>query len=168
LSKLLRKLEKKIWMDPQIAINLGGLQADALKNFSTTSNALSVYYAGNDTIPTERILAAIAGGRENIQEVDYAVFDSKLLEKHEIKTNQINGKTADDKVNELHLDLVELTANQIYLLASSIQISGELKRISKINIGRKISIGLKEGCLDQKKVNQSLIPKLNKYSHSCS
>lgn len=155
-------------MNPQKAHELGGLQADALKNFETKENAFSVYEVENELTDIERILAAIAGTRDNVQEVEYASFDSNLLEEHEIKTKKIKGATADDEVNNLHIDLIDLTAKQLYLLASSIQKDGKLIRILKKEIGRKITEGLKEGYLDKKKINEKLLPKLTKYAqNSC-
>ena len=62
------------------------------------------------------------------------------------------GHTADDKINNLHIDLIALTAKQVYLLASSIQKYGKLTRILKKKIGREITEGLKEGYLDKKKL----------------
>ena len=144
MSILFRKLERKVYMNPQKAHELGGLQADALKNFKTKENAFSVYEVENELTDIERILAAIAGTRDNVQEVEYASFDSNLLEEHEIKTKKIKGDTADDEVNNLHIDLIDLTAKQLYLLASSIQKDGKLIRILKKEIGRKITEGLKE------------------------
>jgi len=37
-------LEKKAWLDKQIADELGDLQADSLKNFRTSANTLSVFF----------------------------------------------------------------------------------------------------------------------------
>jgi len=166
LSILFRKLQKKVYMDPQIADELGGLQADALRNFITKDNAFSVYEVQNEQTDIERILAAIAGTRDNVQEVEYAIFDSGLLEELEIKTKKIEGDTADDKVNNLHIDLIDLTAKQVCLLASSIQKDGNLARILKKKIGRRITDGLKLGYLDERKINERLLPKLAKYAQS--
>jgi len=166
LSILFRKLERKVYMEPQKADELGGLQADALRNFITKENALSVYEVENKLIDIERILAAIAGMRDNVQEVDYATFDSNLLEEFEIKTKKIKGDTADDEVNNLHIDLIDLTAKQVCLLASSIQKDGNLMRILKKKIGREITEGLKKGYLNKNKINEKLLPKLAKYAQS--
>ncbi len=155
-------------MDLQKADELGGLQADALKNFRTKENALSVYEVQNELTDIQRILAAIAGTRDNVQEVEYATFDSNLLEELEIKTNKIKGDTADDTVNNLHIDLIDLTAKQVCLLASSIQKAGELTRMLKKKIGKKIIEGLKEGYLNKNKINEKLLPKLAKYAQSGS
>ena len=166
MSILFRKLQKKLFMDPQKAKELGGLQADALKNFTTMENALSLWEIQNELNDIERILAAIAGTRDNVQEVEYATFDSKILEELEIKTNKIRGDTADDKVNNLHIDIIDLTAKQVYLLASSIQKDGELRRILKNKIGRKITENLKVGYLDKRKIDEKLLPKLAKYAQT--
>jgi len=168
LAILLRKLERKLWMDREITASLGGLQADALKNFSTQNNALSVFCVNKNKMPIERILAAIAGGRDNVQEIDYALFDSKILEEHGIKISPKKGITADDEVNGLHIDLIDLTANQVEAIASSIQKRGELKRIPKRKIGENLAVGLKEGYLNRNRINSNLFGKMSKYINNCS
>lgn len=50
MSILFRKLERKVYMEPQKADELGGLQADALRNFITKENVLSVYEVENELI----------------------------------------------------------------------------------------------------------------------
>lgn len=88
------------------------------------------------------------------------------MEEFEIKTKKIKGDTADDEVNNLHIDLIDLTAKQVCLLASSIQKDGNLMRILKKKIGREITEGLKKGYLNKNKINEKLLPKLAKYAQS--
>lgn len=78
-------------MDIVVAKEIGGLQADALKNFKTTENKLSVYQIENidDRTLVIRVLAAIAAGRDKPGEIDYAIFDSMILKKIGINVEQI-------------------------------------------------------------------------------
>ncbi len=157
---LIRKLERKIWLDKQISENIGGLQADSLKNFRTSNNSLSIFQFDQRNISEVRILAAIASGRDSIAEVDYAIFESNILEQIPIVVEKSKGDTADDLVNDFHIDLVKLTANQICSLAKFIQYNGELKRIPKQKIKNALVEGLSNGSLIKENVNQKLIPKI--------
>ncbi len=162
MTLLIRKLDKKIWLDKQISKDIGGLQADSLKNFRTSNNSLSVYLFDQSTISEVRILAAIASGRDNIAEIDYAIFESNILEQIHLATGSSKGETADNLVNDFHIDLVKLTTNQICSLAKFIQDNGELKRISGKFITIALAEGLANGNLIKQKINQKLIPKIEK------
>jgi len=159
---LIRKLEKKIWLDIVVAKEIGGLQADALKNFKTTENKLSVYQIENidDRTLVIRVLAAIAAGRDKPGEIDYAIFDSMILKKIGINVEQIEGDTADQEINKLHLDLTQLKAEQILFLAEYVQKEGILERISKREITQSLTTGLEKGKLLKSKVNLKLLNKL--------
>ncbi len=159
---LIRKLEKKIWLDIVVAKEIGGLQADALKNFKTTENKLSVYQIENidDRTLVIRVLAAIAAGRDKPGEIDYAIFDSMILKKVGINVEQIEGDTADQEINKLHLDLTQLKAEQILFLAEYVQKEGILERISKREITQSLTTGLEKGKLLKSKVNLKLLNKL--------
>lgn len=64
-------------MDSEIAQQLGGLQADALKNFQTTDNTLSIFYV-DDVVPPERVAAVIALGGDRLDNVDFVTPGSPL------------------------------------------------------------------------------------------
>jgi len=160
MTTLLRKLDKKIWLDPQIAKRLGSLQADALKNFKTRDNKLSVFLS--DDIEPERILTAIASSRDQVAEIDYAVFDDKVLQQAEIKSEKTEGETPDDVVNMHHIDLIDLTAQQIQLLASFIQDHGALRRHQKKAIKKFLTQAIFTGWLEYSKINTKLLSDLQR------
>ncbi len=56
----------------------GGLQADALGDLQTSGNALSVYRVENET-DRERVIVALAANRDNLANLDYAIFDDAGL-----------------------------------------------------------------------------------------
>lgn len=143
---LVRKLENKLWLDPEISKDQNGIKADALKNFKTSANTLSVFIADDkDNIP--RILAAIAAGGERLDRVDYAIFGTDILDQHGIKYEKCLGKTPDEKVNQLHVDLKELTASQVCSLAQDIHSDGILERLSKREIEKAFNHGLSNNFL---------------------
>lgn len=167
-KKIVRKLKKKVWLSKDIAEDFGGLQADALKNFQTILNSLSVYLVDQNIADTERIVAAICGKSTSLDHVEYAVFDEALLIENKINYEYVLGATPDAEVNKLHIDLKELTAQQVVALAEDIQNTGDLKRMFKKKLGEVMQKGLSEGFYDTKIFNTKLISKIEKYLENAS
>jgi hypothetical protein len=144
LQKLVRKLDNKLWLDKEISEKLHGgeIQGDALKNFRSSKNRLSLFIA-DETDNIIRIAAAIAAGgdKDKVSNIDYAIIDRRLLDQHDIQYEKCPGETPDSEINELHVDLVNLTARKINLLAELIQNHGTLERLS----GRKVEQAIREG-----------------------
>lgn len=69
----------------------------------------------------ERVVTALAGTRQVITDIDYAVFDHSLLSEIAIELEFNDGDTADDDVNKWHRDLVELTTSKLLALARVIK-----------------------------------------------
>ena len=164
MPKLIRKLEQKFWLDPQKADEIGGLQADALKNFKTTENALSVFKLNDNDIEKSvtRVLIAIACGRDKTDKIDYALFDDEILNTLNIKVNEKDGDTPDSDVNKLHIDLHSLTGDAICKLAGFIQNFGELHRLWPKDVEKAIRKGIEEGHLEVTNINTKLFDKLKK------
>ena len=162
MPKLIRQLNQKIWLDRQIAEELGGLQADALKNFKTSENTLSVFKVdeNNRQESVIRILVALACGRQSLDKVDYALFDSDIIKKLDIQFDEIEGTTPDQTVNKLHIDLKKLSGNIICELAKSIQNSGEIDRLYPKDIEKAINKGIEKKQLQIEKINSQLLGKI--------
>lgn len=164
MPKLIRQLNSKIWLDRQIAEEFGGLQADALKNFKTSENKLSVFKVDEDNIQESviRILVALACGKHSLDKVDYALFDSDIIKKLDVQFDEIEGTTPDHTVNKLHIDLKKLSGDIICELAKSIQNSGELERFYKKDIEKAINEGIEKKQLQVEKINSQLLSKIKK------
>ncbi len=162
MPKLIRQLSSKIWLDRQIAEKFGGLQADALKNFKTSENKMSVFKVDEDNKQESviRILVALACGRQSLDKVDYALFDSNIIKKLDIQVDEIEGTTPDQTVNKLHIDLKKLSGDIICELAKSIQNSGELKRLYSKDIEKAINEGIEKKQLQVEKINSQLLSKI--------
>jgi hypothetical protein len=162
VPKLIRKLDQKIWLDRQVAKDFGGLQADALKNFRTSGNKISVYKVDEDNIQDSaiRILVAISCGRDSLDKVDYALFDLDIIKKLDIQFDEIEGTTPDQTVNKLHIDLKKLSGNLICELAKSIQDSGEIDRLYPKVIEKAINKGIEKKQLQVEKINSQLLGKI--------
>src|SRR3989344_4880870 len=161
LALLLRKLEKKIWLDPEFSKKLGYFGSDALRNFRTSGNSLSVFLVQKDLILITRILTAVIGGCEYVQEAEYALFDSSILDGLGVKYVQDEGTTADTEVNKQHLNLVNLTTQQICQLAEKIQAIGTLDRVSKKKIAQSLRDGIKNGTIQPDRLYSKLASSLS-------
>jgi hypothetical protein len=106
------------------------------------------------------VLAAIACGRDSFTEIDFAIFDAQILGELGIESIKIDGETPDSFVNELHLDLPDLTADEIFELAKAIKNHGEIDRVLGKEVKISISKGIDEGYLQPEKMNQILYGKL--------
>ena len=136
----------------------GGPQGDALGDLQTGGNALSVYRVENET-GRERVIVALPANRDNLANLDYAVFDDAGLASIGVAINQEDGQTPDLGVNRLHYDLANLTAQRLVHLAQVIS-SREHARIP----GREIEAGLRRavqsGALDRGRLKPQLLGKL--------
>jgi hypothetical protein len=162
VAKLIRQLDQKIWLDRQIAEEFGGLQADALKNFKTTENKLSVFKVDEDNIQNTviRILVALACGRQSPDKVDYALFDSDVLKRLDIQFDEIEGTTPDLTVNKLHIDLKKLSGDKICEFAKLIQNSGELERLLSKDLEKAMREGIEKEHLQVEGINPRLLQKI--------
>lgn len=168
MTFLLRKLEKKIWLDPQVNEEHGGLQADALNNFITKSNSLSVFVINKEDLVSDvlNVLVAITATRDVIKEVDYALFEPSILNDLSIKTSHDLGTTPDNEINKKHLNLINLNANQIVELAMSIIKNGSIKREASKRIGMTLSKAIDNGSISMDSLNPKISPHLGKYRSS--
>lgn len=162
MTLLVRVLENKRYLDAEMGAEVGGVQADALKNFKTSSNTLSVFNI--EAISLDRVLAAYAGGRDHVEHVDFAIFSSDILAENSINTSNNVGKTPDSEVNKAHIDLVKLNANQVLKLATAIQERAELRRKKKDEIGRLIAHAIQEGHIPADRINQTMISSVSGYA----
>ena len=94
------------------------IQSDALLDLRTEDNKLSVYKVENEA-DTERVIIALAATRENLSNLDYAVFEDSTLASTDITISQQNGETPDAEVNKLHYDLTNLTVRKLVLPSPS-------------------------------------------------
>lgn len=137
MALVIRTVNQKIFWEQGAAATLGNwlgpndLAADALKSLNTDDNCLSIFVINNLSSPDlDRVLAALAANRPNLDKLDYTVFDLNVVSQLGITTTQTPGDTPDDVVNSWHQDLTHLTATTVANLGM------EIKR-SAIRVGRK-------------------------------
>lgn len=157
MSRLLRLTRLARWFRyPTIDRLLDDeIQGDALRDLQTQDNNLSVYKAESDE-DTDRIVTALAVNRDNLANVDYALFDDVALLAADIPISKEPGKTPDDGVNKLHYNLSNLTVNRLATLAEVVS-AGEHTRIPKAIMRTRLCRALDLGVLDRDKLKPWLL-----------
>jgi hypothetical protein len=132
--------------------------ADVITDLGTKGDMLSVF-AVTDDVTAERIAAAVAAGKQSLQETGYAVFDQAGLVALGISLQKNPGGTADAVVNGSHYDLAVGTAARLLSLAEAVA-AGEIVPILKQDVERLLRAGLKSAQLDGNRMQPSLREKL--------
>ena len=159
MPNYLRSIRQSRWNTPDwLAPSPNQIQADALKDLNTKSNLLSVYLAESPQ-DIDHITIALAATRENVQNLEYALFNDATFQDIGIAISQSPGRTPDWTVNQLHYDLGKLTATQILAVATTVA-KGEIRRKQSKDIGRGLRTAIKNGALDTGTINQTLLAKI--------
>ena len=136
----------KQWLDRDEA------PADCLSDLKTSQNKLSVYEVATEE-DAEQVAAALALSRAigqpkmSLPAVAGLVFDEDILPPLGIKLDKKTGKTKDAKVNDWHLDLIELTASQLARFALSLLRANQPRTFFEATLLKRIQIGIESGAL---------------------
>ncbi len=159
---LLRKLEKKrhwdlsdlAWLDATAA------PADALRDFQTDNHTLSVFLVASDESDLGRVIAACALTRDYVTEFDFALLEYGAFQALGLRETVAPGDTPDEAVNGLHLNIEELSAGDVALLAGAIRAEGKIRRYLPKKVREAIEISLNGGCVTIPKIREKMRTKL--------
>lgn len=159
---LLRKIRSTRWFGREEHAWLpdGEFQADALGDLNTEGNKLSVWEVEDDRSNFDDVVAGFAAARENLTNLDYALFDQRLLSDLNIKVVQTTGGTPSSSANTVHRELVELSATKRVDLAKAIQTTGVLDRLEIDDIGNLICQAVKSGQITREMLKEKLRAKV--------
>ena len=163
MTVILRKLSQKRNWDNVSWLNIGCVQADAIKCLVTCENKLSVFVLNDCDEQVERVVAALAAKRDYLTHIDLAIAPEHILPKCGIRTNSVKGETPDLEVNKWHQDLMELTTSKISQLAESIKLEGEIKRYQKSRVERAIKKSLGSNSISIERIGAKLMNSLRKH-----
>ncbi len=139
----------------------GEIPADPLADLRTTDNGLSLYEFYNED-ELVRIIAAFAAKRINLDKIDYVYFSSDVLEKANLKSIKSPGDTPDEKVNELHVALIELSAQKVVKLAAILLKEGTTRRKFHKEVGSLIVQSISSGWIGKDKIGKNIPDSLRK------
>ena len=143
-------------MYPDLAwLPQGEIQSDALRDIQTTDNSLSVYKVENKE-DAGQVIIALAANRDNLANLDYAIFEDTTLESTGIEVRQQYGETPHDEANKLHYDISNLTVRRLAVLAHAIA-SGAHNRVPWKDIKAGLQEAVQSGTLDKQKMKPQLL-----------
>ena len=85
----------------------------------------------------DHAVAALTCKRENLTNFDYAIIDSEFLSLRNIRAVQDTGDTPHPIANDLHHNITDLTAIDVYSLVQSIKHT-DVKRVHKSCVKQKL------------------------------
>lgn len=162
MPTLVRNLNNGAWLD-YVDEAPGELQADALKNFKTKNNKLSVFEVASGECNAERLAVAVAASADYLDKVDFVVFDHHLPTKLNISIDKTAGGTHDQQANALHFNLLILTAKKLCGLAEAICCSSQAQRIQKPDVARRLLRAIDNGLIDENDLKKSMQADLKKF-----
>ena len=160
MARFLRMTRQARWLrHPDLSWLLEHeIQGDALRDLQTEDNKLSVYKV-QDKGDAERIVLALAANRDNLANLDYALFEDTMLNSIDITFAPQIGQTPDDEVNKLHYNLTNLTVERLAKLAAVVA-AGQHTRIPRKEIGSRLHQAIRAGTLDGNRLKPNLLAKV--------
>jgi len=158
MALLLRTVRENRWYKAEAApwLERGDVPADPLADLPTKENRLSVFEVAADRSNVERIVRAVAVGKDKIADSGYVLFTSEMLEAAGIALEAIAGTTADAQANDWHRDLVELSGNKLVRLTKSILENGESGTVLKKRLRELVEEGIRDKQLLPERVRVKL------------
>lgn len=141
---LLRTVRENRWYKQPAApwLERGDVPADPLGDLTTTQNALSVWQVESDRSNLERVVRAVAIGKQKVDSSGWVLFDSEILLSIGIGVAEVPGGTKDEEANSWHRDLTDLSGSKLVALAKAIFAHGESGTIPKKRMATLIEEGI--------------------------
>lgn len=159
---LLRKIRKSRWLPAPAWIPEGTLHADPLADLVTKENQLSVWRVEDDESNLEEIVIALAGNFENPSNLDYILFDERLLQEADVRIKRSTGDTIVSEANSAwHHDLIELTARKVVKLGELAMESGRKERISEPQVVDLVQKAVQRGIVDLDRLKPAVRQKVD-------
>lgn len=161
MTRYLRMVRRARWSPP--CWNVGTTpkwQGDALRDLNTEQNGLSVYLADTQE-RIDQVVATLAANRDNLANLDYAIFAEDLLSQLKLRWEQVDGKTVHCKANGLHFDIVDLTADNVFSLMERVTADNVI-RVPKHRVKDLLQHAIHDGHVDVAGLKPSLVNSLKK------
>ena len=154
--RYLRVVRRARWK-PAVVGDCAGYewQADALDDLRTRRNELSVFQADTDRMVND-VVTGLAAGRDNISPVDYALIDGDCISCLGIQRPvRSEGDTPYRPANELHHDIVKLTAADLMALMKLITVD-DVVRIPPRRVKELLLTAIGNGLLEVSLLHEHL------------
>ena len=104
----------------------------------------------------------LAANRDNLANLDYALFDDAGLVSIGVASSQQDGQPPDLAANRLHYNLVNLTAENLVQIAQIISL-GEHARMSRKEIEGRLRHAVESGELDRGRIKPHLLGQIEQF-----
>ena len=159
MARFLRVVRQGRWSRPTWKASIPQQwQADALGDLATQGNALSVFLVDTQQT-TDQVIAGLAAKRKNLTNFDYAVIDSNLLTNLGVRTEPQTGETLHPEANQLHHNIVELTAINSLMLVRSIP-PESVVRVQWKRVGVIVKQEIEAGYIKKHDVSEGILDKI--------
>jgi hypothetical protein len=159
MARFLRVVRQGRWSRPTWKASIPQQwQADALGDLATQGNALSVFLVETQQT-TNQVIAGLAATRKNLTNFDYTVIDSNLLTTLGVRTEPQTGETLHPQANDLHHNIVELTAINSLMLVRSIPPESVI-RVSWKSVGGMVKQEIEAGYIERDSVSNGILDKI--------
>lgn len=152
-----RSVNESAWLDDGWEQDIA--PADSLQDLRTTDNALSIYlFPKDDGEQIERRIAvAMASTKRKIDHYEYVVFDGAVLEPLADQIQEQPGSTPDKGINDLHRDIVQLSAGQLAMLADAVwNARDRMVRLLDTQMAGLIAEGIRDGNIAESDLRQGI------------
>lgn len=162
MAFILRQVRKNRWYKSEAESSLGinDVPADPMGDLQTQSNALSIWVIDDDKSNLEQVASALAAGREALSNLDYALLDFKYFKPLKFKCQSSRGRTLDDRINNCHIDIQELSGKKLVRLARVFFRYAEIERIPEKKVLELIKKAIESRQIDSTKIRPEILKKL--------
>lgn len=138
LLRVLRNKNKWLAQDPEW-LQKGDVPADPIACLKTDQNTLSVFSIKDDRANLSRVLAAYAAKRQQVAQIDFALFNENKIREKGYKMASTKGNTPDRVVNDWHIEIQELSGSYLVELAKILKADGEFERCLPAEVRKLIT-----------------------------
>ena len=162
MAFIFRQVRKNRWYkgEAESSLSIDDVPADPLGDLQTKSNELSIWFIDDEKSNLEQVASALAAGRDSSANLDYALLDFKYFGKLKFKHKSSRGGTLDNRINEYHIDIIELSGRKLVRLAKTFFRYAEIQRMPEKKVLELIKKAIQSQQIDSTKIKSAIIEKI--------
>ena len=159
---LLRGPSDRRGWDPRPWVPEGDIPAGPFYDFRPSpTSQLSVWVVQDDQSNLNRIVAALAAGRDHVDKFDYVLVDEREAADLRVRMELREERCADQAASALwHRNMLELTATQLNGLVRCVFAARRTGRVQEPDVEALIRGGVVAGQIDRARVHPKLLESL--------
>jgi hypothetical protein len=156
---VLRKVVRNRWhkhaYNPEFGwLANGEISADPLRDLGTSKGVLSVYIIDDPSniVTLNRVTAGMACTTESLSNFEYVLFSLDAIAQAGLRLHETLGDTPDSYVNDLHRDIIEITARKLVDLLHIVWDDVTPIRINEKDVLKHILAGVSSKYIEPSKI----------------